>query len=272
VLKRKGTLTLRRDDGRIVCESVTVADTYFRRLGGLLGRSRLDSNQGLVLRPSFSIHTWFMRFPIDVVYVDADQVVIKIAESLRPFRTSSARGAREVVELAAGECARRGLTVGDRVAWASQAPVQASLALLSDAPAPDVDEVVPIGRALIASRDARFVKLARFLLDGKGVETATAVQPDRLAATLELDDDVNVVLLDAQEAVATTLATANAARAARPEVPIIVVGEPQAAERAPAGVRIYDKWNETDELIAEVERLLAADAADPDMPPVGQSV
>ena len=75
----------------------------------------------MVLRPSWSIHTWFMHFPLDVVFVDADQVVIRIAANVKPFRVVSCRGAREVIELRAGECERRGLTVGDRIAWAPRA-------------------------------------------------------------------------------------------------------------------------------------------------------
>ncbi|HXF97688.1 MAG TPA: DUF192 domain-containing protein, partial [Gaiellaceae bacterium] len=114
------TLTLRREDGRIVCERVVVADRATRRMRGLLGRRYLREGEGMVLRPAWSIHTAFMRFPIDVVFLDADQVVIKIEPNVRPWRTVSCRGAREVVELAAGECKRRGLEVGDRVAWASR--------------------------------------------------------------------------------------------------------------------------------------------------------
>ena len=71
--------------------------------------SACEEDEGVVLRPSWSIHTWFMRFPIDVVFVDADQVVIRIAATVKPFRMASCRGAREVVELRAGECERRGL-------------------------------------------------------------------------------------------------------------------------------------------------------------------
>ena len=90
---------------------------------GLLGRGRLEPGHGLLLRPAWSIHTGFMRFPIDVVFVDHDQIVIRIEHAMRPFKTASCRGAREVVELAAGECERRGLEVGDRVAWASRSAV-----------------------------------------------------------------------------------------------------------------------------------------------------
>ena len=93
------TLTLRREDGRIVCERVVVADRAHRRMRGLLGRKYLRQGEGMVLRPGWSIHTAFMRFPIDAVFLDADQVVIKIEHEVGPWRTVSCRGAREVVEL-----------------------------------------------------------------------------------------------------------------------------------------------------------------------------
>lgn len=250
--RRKGTLTLRRDDGRIVCESVEVADRWTRRLRGLTGRRRLPPGNGLLLRPSFSIHTAFMRFPIDAVFVDHDLVVLRIEHTMRPFRTASCRGAREVVELAAGECAHRGLAVGDRVAWAS----------FADAPTASGDpgerhRAEPLGRVVVASRDARFVKLASFLLDQRGV-APVAVTPDRLQATLESEEDISVVVLDAQDAVAEALTEANAARVLRPEIPIVLAGETRAAERAPVGVRIYDKWNESDELMAAIGSHLEA--------------
>ena len=96
-------LTLRREDGRVVAESVTVADSTMRRLRGLLGKRDLPSGYGVLLRPAWSIHTAFMRFPIDVVFLDPDQVVIKIVPNLTPFKTASCRGAREIVEQEADE-------------------------------------------------------------------------------------------------------------------------------------------------------------------------
>jgi uncharacterized protein len=113
--RRPGTLTLRRDDGRIVAESVRVADTYLRRLRGLMGR-RLREGEGLVLRPAFSIHTSFMRYPIDVVFLDADGRVVSIRHALRPWRFASSRGSRSVLELPAGEAARLELAEGDVLA------------------------------------------------------------------------------------------------------------------------------------------------------------
>jgi uncharacterized membrane protein (UPF0127 family)/CheY-like chemotaxis protein len=260
--RRAGTLTLRREDGRIVCEKVFVAATFTRRLRGLLGRKSLPPGEGVTLRPAFSIHTAFMRFPIDAIFLDNELVVLKIVENLRPFRTASSRGAREVVELAAGECARRGLAVGDRVAWASHATV------VPLAPGTERAETEPRGRVVIASRDARFVKLVRFLVEGKGIETVTVATQEKLSDVLEREHGIDAVVLDAQDSVAATLTTANAARTLRPEVAVVIAGETSASQRAPVGVRLYDKWNETEDLLAAVEASLGEEL-DPDVDPLG---
>jgi uncharacterized protein len=111
-------LTVRREDGEIVCERCRVAESPSSRLRGLLGRRGLEAGEGLLLRPASAIHTWFMRFPIDAVFLAEDGTVVRVAGSLRPWRAASRRGAREVLELAAGECERRGLEPGDRLVFA----------------------------------------------------------------------------------------------------------------------------------------------------------
>ena len=85
---------------------------------GLLGRKQLGRDEGILLRPAGSIHTAFMRFPIDAVFLDADGRVLRIENDLRPWRASGCRGARAVLELSAGESERRGVRPGDRVAAA----------------------------------------------------------------------------------------------------------------------------------------------------------
>jgi uncharacterized protein len=107
------TRPLRRADGRVVCERCLVADSPLPRMRGLLGRRDLGSDEGVLLRPAGSVHTFFMRFPIDVVFLDRDGRVLRIAEAVRPWRSVAARGARSVLELRAAECARRGVTAGD---------------------------------------------------------------------------------------------------------------------------------------------------------------
>ena len=77
-----------------------------------MGRARLDPEEGLLFRTS-SVHTSFMRFPIDVVFLDGELEVVKIVSSMKAWRLAGQRGARWTVELAAGTCEARGLRVGD---------------------------------------------------------------------------------------------------------------------------------------------------------------
>jgi uncharacterized membrane protein (UPF0127 family) len=99
----------------VVCDSCLVADSFGLRLRGLLGRPELAGGEGLLLRPSGSIHTWFMRFAIDAVFLDRHFRVVHTAAAIRPWRMARARRARAVLELAAGEAARRGIAVGDQL-------------------------------------------------------------------------------------------------------------------------------------------------------------
>mgnify|MGYP001088066936 CR=1 FL=1 len=105
-------VALANDDGHVVCEHCLLAETALARLRGLLGRSGLSSGEGMLLRPASSIHTAFMRFPIDAVFLDRSDRVVKVASDLRPWRMAACRGARTVLELGAGEAARHGLRPG----------------------------------------------------------------------------------------------------------------------------------------------------------------
>jgi uncharacterized membrane protein (UPF0127 family) len=246
------TLTLRREDGRIVCERVVVADRAHRRMRGLLGRKYLRQGEGMVLRPGWSIHTAFMRFPIDAVFLDADQVVIKVEHEVGPWRTVSCRGAREVVELPAGESRRRGLEVGDRVAWASRSAADVRADRAAGVTFDDEEEE-PRARVLVASRDPRFLRLARFLLGGRDLEVEET-SPEKLPDAV-LAPNVDLVVLDGADAVAEAFRTANATRARRPEIPVVIAAD--TGGRSPSGVRVFDRWNETEELLQDVERLLS---------------
>jgi uncharacterized membrane protein (UPF0127 family) len=109
------TAALRFEDGRIVCERCVLADTALARMRGLLGRKSLPSGEGILLRPASSVHTAFMRFAIDAVFLDRDLRVLKVASDLRPWRTAARRKAHAVLELPAGEAERRGLEPGLRL-------------------------------------------------------------------------------------------------------------------------------------------------------------
>ena len=98
-----------------MCERCVLADTALARMRGLLGRRELPNGEGILLKPASSIHMAFMRFPIDAVFLDGDFRVVKVASDLRPWRAAASRKARAVLEIAAGEAARRGLMTGDRL-------------------------------------------------------------------------------------------------------------------------------------------------------------
>ena len=108
-------VTLMRENGDVVCDRCVVAASPFFRLKGLLGRSELRPGEGLLLRPASAIHTFFMRFSIDAVFLDQEWRVVGISDDVRPWRAASSRGAKAVLELPAGESARRGLRIGDQL-------------------------------------------------------------------------------------------------------------------------------------------------------------
>lgn len=101
--------------GSAICERCTLADRLPSRTRGLLGRRSLGAGEGLLLRPARAVHTHFMRFAIDVVFLDAGGRVVDVRSALPPWRMARARGARAVLELGAGEAGRRGVRIGDEL-------------------------------------------------------------------------------------------------------------------------------------------------------------
>ena len=97
---------------RVLCDHCEIADGPLTRLRGLMGRRGLSRGEGLLLRPAPSIHTFFMRFPIDAVFLDAGLQVVDVRADLAPWRMAGQRGARAVLELPAGEAQRLGVVAG----------------------------------------------------------------------------------------------------------------------------------------------------------------
>jgi uncharacterized membrane protein (UPF0127 family) len=90
---------------------LTAFDSASRRRG-LLGRDGLPPGTALIIAPSSAVHTFFMRFPIDGVFLDADDRVLEVVPHLAPWRAAGVKGARSVLELAAGEADARGIRAG----------------------------------------------------------------------------------------------------------------------------------------------------------------
>ena len=111
------TQSLLKADGTVVCGRCALATSPLTRMRGLLGRSSLAPDEGMLFKPAGSIHMFFMRFAIDAVVCDRDLVVIDVARDLKPWRTASRRGAKVVIELARGAAA--GVGPGDHLSLAT---------------------------------------------------------------------------------------------------------------------------------------------------------
>jgi uncharacterized membrane protein (UPF0127 family) len=101
--------------GLPIATAVEKAVTRSSRRRGLLGRTSLDPAAALVLEPCAAVHTAFMRFAIDIVFLDRDGYTVKIVRDLPPWRIAAASRAHAVVEFAAGSLMHHDLTVGDRL-------------------------------------------------------------------------------------------------------------------------------------------------------------
>jgi uncharacterized membrane protein (UPF0127 family) len=109
------TVALEREDGGVACARCHLADGFLTRLRGLLGRAGLAPAEGMLIRPAGSVHTFFMRFPIDVVFLDRELRVVAVREAVRPWRAAGAKGARDALELPAGAATAAGLVEGVRL-------------------------------------------------------------------------------------------------------------------------------------------------------------
>jgi uncharacterized membrane protein (UPF0127 family) len=106
---------LLRADGSRQPLALEQAARLWPRLKGLLGRHTLAPATGIWLKPCNSVHCFFMRFSIDVLYLDATQHIIAIRTDLKPWQLSLCWPAKSVVELAGGECQRLRITIGDQI-------------------------------------------------------------------------------------------------------------------------------------------------------------
>ena len=119
-------------NGRVIADTVIPAFESGARRKGLLGRDSFPDGSAMVIAPTNAIHTFWMRFPIDVLFVRRDGVVVKIQEALSPWRAAVGARAYAAIELAAGALRRHDVQVGDVM----------SLVFSSDA----TDERFEIGR------------------------------------------------------------------------------------------------------------------------------
>jgi hypothetical protein len=100
----------------ILAARCELARTFWKRFLGLMGRASLASDSGLLIYPENSIHMFFMRFPIDVLFVNKQDQVIDLREAMPPNRSvATVWGARYVIELPAQVIAQTGTAKGDQL-------------------------------------------------------------------------------------------------------------------------------------------------------------
>ena len=104
---------LNRTRGWSLGEAIERADTSRSRRAGLLKKSGLGKGEGLWILPCEAIHTFFMKFDIDVLFLDKNRRVVKVVNRMPPWRMSMSWRARSVLELPAGTIAETGTGRGD---------------------------------------------------------------------------------------------------------------------------------------------------------------
>jgi uncharacterized protein len=109
-------LVRNRTRNSVLAQSADVADTSETRRTGLLKKERLEPGEGLWIVPCESVHTFFMKFPIDLVYMDKKRKVRKVRHAVGPWRMSACLTAHSVLELPAGTAAESGTVAGDELA------------------------------------------------------------------------------------------------------------------------------------------------------------
>jgi uncharacterized membrane protein (UPF0127 family) len=106
----------------VLGEAVEVADTSEKRRVGLLKHARLDPGAGLWIVPCESVHTFFMKFPIDLVYLDKQRKVRKVRHAVPAWRLSACLTAHSILELPAGTAERSGTLPGDELSFETLMP------------------------------------------------------------------------------------------------------------------------------------------------------
>ena len=101
---------------RILARQARVADGFLKRAIGLMGKKSLNPGEGLILTPCGSVHTLFMRFPIDILYVNSTGTICRAQRALKPWSLSlGGRDAAITVELPVGTLARTSTGPGDEI-------------------------------------------------------------------------------------------------------------------------------------------------------------
>jgi uncharacterized protein len=268
--------------GVVVCERATLANHPLSRMRGLLGKRTLSPEEGLLLTPAPSIHTAFMRFDIDVLFLDRDLRVMRVVERLPPWKAAASRHARSVLELPAGHARHVGVEVGDRLELvgtqpethrepnSTTQPNAGSVRAVSTPPeharplthrvrlhgrggsAPAVERHEQQIRVLVLSPDRYFREVVSMLLARR--DCVVSVEDRRTATLAERIDRerTEVVVIDAERSLTTAAQIVAAVQALSTPVGIVVVDDQIGA--GISRLKTVPKWGAFDALYTAVER------------------
>jgi uncharacterized membrane protein (UPF0127 family) len=107
---------LNQTKNTVVAEEVTLATSMWSRFWGLMGRKNLPDGHGLLIDPCSSIHMFFMRFALDVVFLDDEGRVKKVVVGIKPWRAALGGGGKKALELPVGAAAKANVETGDELA------------------------------------------------------------------------------------------------------------------------------------------------------------
>lgn len=110
-----GSLTRANTD--CVIKNVYKTTNFIERMKGLLGSQKLSFNEGLLITPCSSVHTFGMRYTIDVLFLDNELTIIKMVKSLKPWRMAASNASNMVLELADNSIDKLQLKTGQRLEW-----------------------------------------------------------------------------------------------------------------------------------------------------------
>jgi uncharacterized membrane protein (UPF0127 family) len=238
-------LAILTGDGEILTRRCVLADTPMARFKGLMGRKRLSEDEGMLLATG-SIHTSFMRFAIDAVFLDRSLKVVRVVRALKPWRVAVSRSAHAVLEVPAGTAARAGLAPGEQLSFIANAGAVTSGVVAGSAPA----------RVAVASSDSRFLRVSGFLLERHGFEVETFREAGDVMRSAA-DGHFAAVIVDGSGSLAAAARVIRTLGAESPTTGVVVVGD--AGERSdselsqPYSLRVVPKWDSFEQLVQEIQ-------------------
>lgn len=112
----RGSLT-RANSNNCVIQNVRKTTNFIERMCGLLGKPALKDNEGLLIVPCSSVHTFAMRYAIDLVFMDKQFTIVKTVKTLKPWRMAVSNASSMVLELAASSIDKLQLSIGQQLEW-----------------------------------------------------------------------------------------------------------------------------------------------------------